>query len=113
MQSTFIVENTLQFSELFWGELLHMIKIDGAVIDCFDYCETVSDLKDCAFNEDHHEWLGSWLFDGVVQPLLQKHNVNGHLILDSEGDLYAYVIENGVPSRRDVKLSVASAFDEG
>ena len=105
MTRTFVVRNTLKFSEEFWKDLFKIKdKLDG-----FEYAETLEEMEQYAFNEDHYEWVGNWLFDKKAQKLMKKHKVSGEFITDGEGDIYGILVEDGKLFRCDVDLTLTNA----
>lgn len=114
-----VKQNTLldALTEDFWQDLSKEVdrrfnlkehKDGDYVPDCFMSAD-IDDLKFSAFDSDHMEHIGSWVFDQSLWSLFKKHKITGAFVLDhSDGDGgYSGIwFENGVPYDVDVECVI-------
>lgn len=126
-----IIENTLEenLTEKFWKDLYkHLIKIDKKQkvlnkkygddaydrddfphsIECLSIHYDFEYMRDGAFNCDHMEHIGAWLWNESVWPLFKKHKVSGKFVLHHEdgGGYYDGIIfEDGIPYSVKVEIT--------
>lgn len=112
-----VIENTIEenLSDEFWKDLLtHVAKGNDCVPDNFwgiDEHWSIEDMKGEAFQSDHQEHIGSWLWDKCVQPILQKHKVNGRFVLhheDSGGYYHGIIFHDGVAFDAKVETKIGT-----
>jgi hypothetical protein len=103
--STFTVENTLvdSLTEAFWKDFIKNRK--KFQMD-MDWVRNIQELKDEAFNPDHSEWIGSWMWEEEGDRLLKKHKANGVVIFDGEGRLYGIKYVDGVKQTGSIDIKV-------
>lgn len=105
MTLTRVVKNTVTFPEEFWADLLKLSQGDDVYLECLNEAESVNDVKEYAFCDDHYEHMGSWLNDERVAPLLEKYQLNGEIILSFEGTLDGWWLVDGKIVNGEVSVS--------
>lgn len=98
---TFVVENTLEFSD---ECLKDLSKIAKDLELFFREDDPLEDFRYELFNEDHMEWVGQWMYDPKAEKILKKHKVTGHVIFDQEGMIYGTKYVDGIPQDEEVCL---------
>jgi hypothetical protein len=94
----------------FWEELAKLLKGEELDSSCFDsFGDTVDaeTVRQDAFNYDHMEHMGSWVWDEAFWPLLKKHKANGSFVLwheDGKGYLAGLKFVDGVPHEVSMEL---------
>ena len=75
-----------------------------------EYClNDISDLKEEAFNYDHMEHIGQWLYDKNLWPVFKKHKISGAYVLSHEngdGGIGGIIFKDGVPYAAKTKITI-------
>jgi len=121
-----VIKNTLakNLTKEFYNDLFELCqsavkqddfsKIPESFYDVFSrnnskFEKVFDDLRYDAFNSDHMEHIGSWLYNRNIWPLFKKHKIDGVFLLydtDGDGRFRGIQFRKGIPYNIEVELNI-------